>query len=840
MARKTKNNAEQDSQSPIQEQVQDAASMLANGKIHSREISVEMRESYLDYAMSVIVQRALPDVRDGLKPVHRRILYAMHMLGLHASAKFRKSATVVGEVLGKYHPHGDSAVYDAMVRLAQDFAMRYPLVHGQGNFGSVDGDNPAAMRYTEAKMARITDLVLADIEKNTVDFVPNYDNTQQEPRVLPSRLPQLLLNGGTGIAVGMATNIPPHNLGEVCDALLHLASNPEATSEDLLAFIKGPDFPTGGIMYDWKEISQAYTSGNGRVVIRAKTEIVEHKDQFSILITELPYAVNKASLIEKIAELVKDKKLEAIKDVRDESDKDGIRIVVDLKRDAYPKKVLNQLFKLTQLQTTFHVNMLALVDGIQPRVLNVRHILEAFIEHRKTVVRRRTEFDLEKAKDRAHILEGLKKALDHIDAIIKTIKQSADKEVAHANLVKQYKLTDRQATAILEMKLQTLAGLERKKIEEELAEKRALIAELEGILKSTVKLLKIITTEITEMKEKFGDERRTKLIKGAVGELNEEDLIPDEEVIVSVSMTGYVKRIKPDAFRAQNRGGKGVIGANLKEEDIVEHLFSTRNLADVLFFTNTGKVYQTKAYELPEASRTSKGQAIVNFLSLAPGEKVTAILPRDSKDGSKYIVMLTKMGTIKKTMVSDFENVRRNGLIAIKIKPGDELNWARVSTGIDHLFVVTSQGQSIHFSEKTVREMGRTAAGVRAIKLKRGDEVVGFDVIPDALAKEKSTSALVLSEKGYGKRSLLENYKVQGRGGSGIKTAHITPKIGKLIGMGIIPGGQEKEGDLIIMSRKGQVIRFPRKSVPLIGRDTQGVRLMNVNPGDTLASFTMI
>ncbi|OGD40108.1 DNA gyrase subunit A, partial [Candidatus Azambacteria bacterium RIFCSPLOWO2_02_FULL_44_14] len=657
------------------------------GHIKQRSIADEMQEAYLDYAMSVIVARALPDVRDGLKPVHRRILYAMHELGLTAGAKFVKSARIVGEVLGKYHPHGDIAVYDSLVRLAQSFNLRYPLVRGQGNFGSLDGDGAAAQRYTEAKMTAIAEELLADIEKETVNFVDNYDASRQEPTVLPARIPQLLLNGTVGIAVGMATNIPPHNLTEVVDATMHLIKHPRAATEDLLQFVKGPDFPTGGIIYSKKDIAEAYATGRGPMITRGRAEITETKTGHAqILITEIPYQVNKASLIEKIAELVHEKRIEGIRDLRDESDKDNlVRIVIELKNDAHPNKILNNLYKFTDLQRTFHMNMLALVDGIQPQVLSLKAVLENYLKHREVVVIKRTKYDLKRAEERAHILEGLKKALDHIDEIIRTIKKSEDKEDAHKNLVSKFKLTPIQASAILEMKLQTLAGLERKKIEDELVEKRKLIKELTLILKNRDRVLDIIYEELEEIKKKYGDERRTQIVATALGEIKEEDLVPQEETLVALTQSGYIKRMNPTLLRAQHRGGKGVTGIATREEDAVTHFVASRTHDNALFFTNTGRVFQTKVWETPEASRQSRGKALVNFLALGSGEQVNAILTYDekaskAKGSDKYFVMATQNGMMKKTAIEEFHSVRRSGLIAIKLRKDDNLRWVRASS----------------------------------------------------------------------------------------------------------------------------------------------------------------
>ncbi|MCL5666438.1 MAG: DNA gyrase subunit A [Patescibacteria group bacterium] len=808
------------------------------GLVKPRDIQQEMQESYLDYAMSVIVSRALPDVRDGLKPVHRRILYAMHELGLRHNVKFRKSATVVGDVLGKYHPHGDMAVYDSMVHMAQDFSMRYQLIDGQGNFGSMDGDGAAAMRYTEARMSAAAEELLLDLDKDTVDWRDNYDATRKEPAVLPGKLPNLLLNGTLGIAVGMATDIPPHNLNEVCDAVIKLIDDPEATTEDLMEFIKGPDFPTGGIIYDIAAIKNAYATGKGSIVMRAKTEIAETKTgAFQILVHEIPYRVNKATLLEKIAELVRDKKVEGIRDVRDESDKDGVRIVIDLKKEALPNKILNQLFSYTQLQESFHLNMLALVDGIEPHILNLKTVLEKYIEHRQKVVRRRTEYELRKAKERAHILEGLKKALDHIDEVISTIRKSPTKEEAKVNLMKKFKLTDIQTDAILEMRLQTLAGLERKKIEDELKEKKALIAELEDILKSNKKILGIIRKEVLEMKGKFGDERRTAVVKNAVGTFSAEDLIPEENVIVTITKSGYVKRIPPDTYRSQSRGGKGVIGQTLKEEDVVEKLFTANTHDDILFFTNKGRAFQTKVYELPEGSRVSRGQALVNFLQLGAGEFSTGVLTLSKKDPAKFLVMATRNGLIKKVPREEFAKVRRSGMIAVSLKGNDELRWVESSDGDDQIMLSTENGQAIRFSEKDVRPMGRSAAGVTGMRLKKGDLIISMDVIKKS-ADAKNLAVLVITENGLGKKTELSFYKIQKRAGSGIKTLKVTPKTGKIVSMYIL--NAEEEHDLVLISRAGQAIRTPLGSVSMLGRATQGVRVMRLEEGDKVASATII
>ncbi|MFZ6015698.1 MAG: DNA gyrase subunit A [Patescibacteria group bacterium] len=816
-------------------------SNYAIGTIIQQPLSEEMKSCYLDYAMSVIISRALPDVRDGLKPVHRRILYAMWQEGLKANAKFRKSATVVGRVLGDFHPHGDSAVYEAMVRMAQDFSFRYPLVRGQGNFGSMDGDSAAAYRYTEAKLAAIAEEMLYDIEKQTVDFAPNFDGSKREPTVLPAKLPNLLLNGTLGIAVGMATNIAPHNLSELCDGIAAIIDDPEITIDDLVKHIPGPDFPTGGIIYDKNAIKQVYATGKGGIVTRAATEIQEEKaGQFRIIVTEIPYAVNKATLLEKIATLVQEKKIEGIKDLRDESNKEGVRVVIDLKKDAYPKKVLNQLFKMTSLQETFHVNMLALVDGgKQPRVLNLKDILTEFIDHRKEVVRRRTEFDLTKAKERAHILEGLRIALLKIDQVIDTIKKSKDRDEAKVNLIKKFKLSEIQSLAILEMRLQQLANLERLRVEQEYKEKLELIKELESILKSVKKMLGIIKEEVMELKDKYGDARRTKVIPHPVGEFSMTDLVPDESTVVMLTRDGYIKRLPPDTFRSQGRGGKGVAGLTTKEQDEVFQLFSTRTHSDLLFFTSRGRVFQLKAYEVPQGSRTAKGQAIVNFLQLAPGEQIAKALPLADMDGMKYLMMVTGQGTIKKVALDDFSNVRRSGLIAIKLHEGDDLQWVKPTSGKDEVSIVTRNGQSIRFDEDDVRPMGRSAAGVRGIKLKKDDVVVGMDIVNPSLANKGKFTLFTISELGMGKQTNITEYKVQNRGGSGVRAMKVTAKTGPVVAAFVALADDER--DLMMISKHGVLIRQAYTNVPLLGRDTQGVRLMRFKEeGDKVSSVTFV
>lgn len=820
--------------------MQDKLSFGENvGKLIAAPIAEEVKQSYLEYAMSVIVSRALPDVRDGFKPVHRRIMYAMWDIGLKHTSKFRKSAHVVGEVMAKYHPHGDAAIYDSMVRMAQDFSMRQVFVDGQGNFGSMDGDSAAAMRYTEAKLSALAEEMLFDIDKNTVTYAPTYDGSHQEPAVLPAKIPNLLLNGTMGIAVGMSTSIPPHNLGELCDGVTMLLDAPKSTVEDLCEVIKGPDFPTGGIIYNKKDISAMYATGKGGIALRAKAEIQENKSgHFQIIVTEVPYQVNKATLLEKIAELVQEKKIEGIKDLRDESNKDGVRVVVDLKKDSYPKKILNQLFKMTELQTTFHSNMLALVDGIQPRILNLKTILEEFIKHRQEVIRRRTAFDLEKAKDRAHILEGLKMALDKIDMVIKTIRASEDKDQAKINLIKKFSFSDRQATAILEMKLQQLANLEAQKIEDELKEKKALIKELESILSSDSRVKKIIKTETEDLKTKFADERRTQIVAHGIKEFTVEDLVPNEPTIIMTTTDGYIKRLPPDTFRQQSRGGKGIIGVTTKEEESVEMVQMTNTHDNILFFTNRGRAFQLMAYDIPQGSRTAKGQALVNFLQLAPNEKVTTMLAMSAINDAKYLVMVTKKGLIKKTPIEDFSNVRRSGLIALKLKGDDSMEWVKPSTGHSEISIITLKGQAIRFEEGDVRPMGRTAAGVRGVRLHDKDDVIAMDIVDPTI---KSLELLTVGENGVGKRTPLSQYKVQGRGGSGIKTAEITQKTGNLIHARIVDGSREDKYDLLLMSAKGVVIRLSLKTVSVSGRATQGVRLMRFKEeNDRVASVTLI
>lgn len=807
---------------------------ITTDRVLNRTVEGEMETRYLDYAMSVIVARALPDVRDGMKPVHRRILHVMNQSGLRHNAKYRKSATVVGDVMGKYHPHGDSAIYQSMVRMAQDFSYRYPLVDGQGNFGNIDGYEAAAMRYTEARMTRIAEEMLFDIEKETVDFVPNFDGFEREPVVLPAKLPNLLLNGQVGIAVGMATNIPPHNLGELLDAVSHIIDHPDSTVEDLVKIVKGPDFPTGGIIYGQESIKQAYGTGRGGIVVRGVAEIIEDKKgNFQIVITQIPYAVNKATMVEKIAELVHDKRITGIADLRDESSKrgGGIRIVIDLKKDAYPKKILNQLYKMTPLQNTFHVNMLALVDGLQPRVMSLETMLREFLKHRQNVVRRRTEFELRKAKERAHVLEGLKIALDHIDEVIKTIRASQTTEQAQTNLIKQFKLTEIQAKAILAMQLRTLAGLERQKIEDELADLVKLIKELEAILSSESEILRVIKEEIAEMKAKYSDERRTQIVSNELDKFSDEELVPNEQVIVTVTTGNYIKRISSNTYRSQGRGGKGIIGMSTKEEDVVEHMVLTYNHDVILFFTTKGRVFRLKVHEIPAASRTAKGQPIVNLLQLQPEEKVTSLITLDGKSESKYLFMATRNGTVKKTALADYANVRLSGLIAIKIDAGDELKWVKLTSGTNEIIMSTALAQAIRFKESDARPMGRATRGVRGIRLRSGDSVVGMDVVMPG------SKLLVITQNGYGKRTNIDQFATHARGGVGIKAGVVSEKTGRTVDVRAII---EESDDVVVVSTQGQVIRLPLKQISLIGRATQGVRIMRMKPGDHVASIALI
>lgn len=797
-----------------------------------RSVEQEMEQRYLQYSMSVIVSRALPDVRDGLKPVHRRILYVMNKIGLTPGGKHRKSATIVGEVMGKYHPHGDSAIYDSLVRLAQPFSTRYLLIDGQGNFGSMDGDPPAAMRYTEAKLARPSVSLLEDIEKETVPFRDNFDGSEREPEVLPAKLPNLLLNGQMGIAVGMATNIAPHNLSEILDATIHLIDNPEATLDDLMEYIKGPDFPTGGVVYGKDSIRTAFATGKGGVVIRGVAEVKEGaKGRHQIIISEIPYTLNKASLIEKIADLVKDKKIAGISDLRDESSKGVVRIVIDLKKDAFPKKLLNQLYKLTPLQSTFHYNMLALIDGIQPRVLGVQDILQEYIKHRQVVVRRRTEFELKKAKERAHVLEGLKIALDHIDEVISTIRSSQTTEEAQANLIEKFALSEIQAKAILAMQLRTLAGLERKKIEDELTELLKLITKLEAILAEEKEILKIIKTELLEMKKQFGDERRTKIIPHELGKMSDEDLVPDEQVVVTLTSANYIKRSPIAEYKRQGRGGKGKRGMVTREEDVIEHVVNASTHDYLLFFTNAGRVFRLKTYEVPAASLGAKGIALVNLLQLQPEEKVSSVINISKTSETGHLFMCTVRGVVKKTPFEQYKNVRASGLIAINLDKGDELKWIRMTSGNDEILISTALGQAIRFHEKDVRPMGRVSRGVRGIRLRAGDQVIGMDIVKEA------SSIFVISRYGYGKRTSVNQFTAHARGGVGIRSAVVNSKTGNLVGVKTLA---DKEQEVIIISSQGQTIRLGLKDIPGLGRATQGVRIMRLNDGDEVVSLALV
>lgn len=809
--------------------------IIQRDRIIKSPIVKEMKDSYLAYAMSVITSRALPDIRDGLKPVHRRILFSMHKLGVTASSKYVKSARIVGDVIGKYHPHGDSSVYDAMVNTVQDFSFRYPLVIGQGNFGSIDGDSAAAMRYTEAKMSKFSGELLKDIEKDTVDFRPNFDDTLKEPSVLPAAIPNLLLNGTLGIAVGMATKIPPHNLTEVVDGVLHLIDNPKATTEELVEFVQAPDFPTGGLIYNKKDILAAYSTGRGGVVCRGEAEITETKvGQSQIVITSIPYQVNKANLITQIADLFRDKKIQGLKDLRDESTTD-IRIVIDLKSTAHPQKVLNTLYKNTQLEQNFNFNMVALVDGV-PQTLSLKDFLSEFISHRQVVVVRRTKFDLVKAEARAHILEGLKIALDHIEQVIKTIRASKDKEEAKVNLMKKFKFSDLQATAILDMRLQKLAGLERKEIEDELKEKLSLIKYLKDLLASPKKILNLISDELKEIKEKYGDARRTRVIKGGVKSISDEDLIPEKDSVLVYTLGGYVKRTDPTEYRSQKRGGVGVVDLETKEEDVVTVLLNTSTHSDLLFFTNLGKAYQIKMFEIPEGRRATKGKSIMNFLSLSADEKVTSIVPmdKDKKANSEFLLLVTRDGVAKKVSAENFKDVRRSGLMAIKLSGDDELYSASFLGKTDEVIVATKKGQSIRFKSSDVREMGRSAGGVRGMKLGKGDMIVGVGIITKDI---KDATLLVMSENGFGKRTKIEEYKTQKRGGSGIKTAKVTAKTGDLVVASLIT---PEVSEIIAISKKGQVIKTDIDSISVLGRQTQGVKIMKPRAGDSLASLTCL
>ncbi len=799
-------------------------------RILPRLIEDEMRESFIDYSMSVIVARALPDVRDGLKPVHRRILYAMNELGLVPGRPYKKSATVVGDVLGKYHPHGDTAVYDALVRMVQDFSLRYPLVDGQGNFGSVDGDSAAAYRYTEARLTRIALAMLQDIDKNTVAFTPNFDDRLEEPTVLPSLLPNLLVNGSAGIAVGMATNIPPHNLREVAKAIVHLVDHPEATPKDLAKYITGPDFPTGGIIYGKAGIREMYETGRGRLVIRARAQVEEKESsgRSQIVVTEIPYMVNKARLVEQIAELVREKKIEGISDLRDESDRDGMRVVIELKRDAVPMVVLNNLFKHTQMQTTFGAIMLALADG-RPKEMHLQELLQRFVDHRHEVITRRTQFDLEQAEARAHILEGLKIAVDNIDAVIRIIRGAKTVEDADAKLRQRFKLTERQSKAILDMRLAKLTGLEIEKLEAELAEVRALITELQSILASRPKRMAILKKEIEGLAKEFGDERRTEIVADE-GEFSVEDLIADEDMVVTVSHAGYIKRIAVSTYRRQRRGGRGLNGMGTKEEDWVEHLFIASTHDYVMFFTDKGQVYWLKVYDIPQMGRAAKGKPIVNCIAIRPDERIAALVNVREFSEDQYLIFATRNGTVKKTRLSAYGNVRSTGIIAVNIEDGDELIDVQVSDGSNDIVLATSYGMSIRFHEKDVREMGRDTTGVKGIALDRGDAVIGMVVV------RREATLLTVTEKGLGKRSELGEYRVQHRGGKGIITLKRTEKTGDCVALKeVIPGDE-----LMVITRHGVIIRLPVDDIRVIGRNTQGVKIINLDEGDTVIDVARV
>ncbi|MCM3726874.1 DNA gyrase subunit A [Neobacillus cucumis] len=793
-----------------------------NSKVSEINISQEMKSSFLDYAMSVIVSRALPDVRDGLKPVHRRILYAMHDLGIHADKPYKKSARIVGDVIGKYHPHGDSAVYETMVRMAQDFNYRYMLVDGHGNFGSVDGDSAAAMRYTESRMSKISMELLRDLNKDTIDYQDNYDGEEREPVVLPARFPNLLVNGTTGIAVGMATNIPPHQLGEVIDGVLAVSRDPEITIQELMEIIPGPDFPTGGIIIGRSGIRKAYETGRGSIIIRAKVEIEQKSNgKEVIIVNEIPYQVNKAKLIEKIAELARDKKIEGITDLRDESDRRGMRIVIEVRKDANSNVLLNNLYKQTALQTSFGINTLALVDG-QPKVLNLKQCLVYYLEHQKVVIRRRTLFELNKAEARAHILEGLRIALDNLDAVITLIRNSRTTDIAREGLMTQFNLSEKQAQAILDMRLQRLTGLEREKIEEEFQNLMKLIAELKAILADEEKILDIIREELLEIKERFNDKRRTEIVMGGIENIEDEDLIPRENVVISLTHNGYIKRLPVSTYRAQRRGGRGIQGMGTNEDDFVEHLITTSSHDTILFFTNKGKVYRSKGYEIPEYSRTAKGIPIINLLGIEKGEWINAIIPVEEFVDDWFLFFTTREGISKRSPLSSFAHIRNNGLIALSLREGDELISVRLTDGTKHIIIGTKKGMLIHFPETDVRSMGRTATGVKGITLDSDDEVVGMEVI------EEDNDVLIVTKNGYGKRTPASEYRIQGRGGKGIKTCHVTDKNGNLVSMRAVTG----EEDLMLITTGGVLIRTDVAGISQMGRNTQGVKLISLKESE--------
>lgn len=802
---------------------------LSDGKVVPINIEHEMKKSYLLYSMSVIVGRALPDVRDGLKPIHRRILYAMNELGLTPDKPYRKSATIVGEVMGKYHPHGDAAIYETLVRMAQDFSYRYPLIDGHGNFGSVDGDPAAAMRYTEARMTRITMELLADINKDTVDFGPNFDDSLKEPKVLPSRFPNLLVNGSSGIAVGMATNIPPHNLGEVIDATTMLIDNPECTVRDLMKAIKGPDFPTAGLILGREGFREAYETGRGTIRMRARAQIeTALNGKSSIIVTEIPFQVNKARLIESIAELARERKIDGIADLRDESDRSGMRIVIELRRDANPSVVLNQLYKHTQMEASFGVIMLVLVNG-EPKVINLKETLYYYIEHQKEVVTRRTRFDLNKAEERAHILEGLRIALDNLDAVIKLIRQSRTPDIAREGLMREFGLSERQAQAILDMRLQRLTGLERDKIEAEYKEVSELIIKLRGILADERKVMGVIKEELLAIKERFGDPRRTQITDEAT-KLEIEDLVPSEDIVVTLTHDGYIKRVPVNTYKSQRRGGKGITGLNTREQDFVEHLFVTNTHDFILLFTDRGRMYTIRGYEIPEAGRQARGVSIVNLVSMAPGEKIRAVIPIKEFNPDQYLLMVTKHGTVKKTPASEYDTGRKSGLIALTLDEGDDLIAVKLTRGDQEIIVVTAKGLAIRFPEEEIRSMGRTARGVKGIRLLEGDEVVAMDTVKDG------ADLLIITANGYGKRTPISEYRVQSRGGKGIKTLNVTPKNGPIVGAKVV----REENELMVISAGGTIIRMQVSDVPVHGRGTQGVRLMKTDDGDSVVALAQV
>ncbi|MFC0212746.1 DNA gyrase subunit A [Paenibacillus chartarius] len=792
------------------------------------DIGSEMRTSFLDYAMSIIVSRALPDVRDGLKPVHRRILFAMSELGMSPDKPYKKSARIVGEVIGKYHPHGDSAVYETMVRMAQDFSLRYMLVDGHGNFGSIDGDMAAAMRYTEARLSKIAMELLRDINKETIDFVPNYDGEEHEPAVLPSRFPNLLVNGVSGIAVGMATNIPPHNLGEVIDGLQLMISKPDVTPMELMQHIKGPDFPTAGFLIGRSGIRQAYETGRGSVTMRARTMIEENNNKARIIVNELPYQVIKARLIEKIAELVREKKIDGITDLRDESDRNGMRIVIELRRDVNPNVVLNNLYKQTAMQSNFGINMLALVNG-EPKVLNLKEMLFHYLQHQQVVIRRRTEFDLRKAEARAHILEGLRIALDHLDEVISLIRSSATTEEAKTGLMTRFGLSEDQSQAILDMRLQRLVGLEREKIENEYQELVARIAELKAILADEQKILAIISEELNEIKEKFNDPRRTEIVVGE-DSIDDEDLIPQEDVIVTITHTGYIKRLPVTTYRSQKRGGKGVVGMDTKENDFVEHLFVSNTHHYLLFFTDKGKVYKLKAYEIPDLSRTARGTPIINLIEIEQGEKINAVIPVESFSSEYNIFFATMNGIVKKTPLDEYINIRKGGLIAVNLREEDKLIGVKLTTGSQEIIMCTKNGMSIRFSENDVRPMGRSATGVKGIDINEDDHVIDMDIV------NETDSVLIVTTKGYGKRTPMDEYRIQSRGGKGIKTLNVTDKNGPIVGLKVV----KEDEDLMIITASGTIIRTSMSGISMMGRNTQGVRLIHIREDDEVATVARV